>query len=471
MTFKWIAEDPSAPERPNERPVELPSRFSSLPRKRKTFKWVAYDPFAPQKPDKRRKVTKASSLPRKGTTRPTVPRDIPSGAEDAELDEQVPVGELEEQILAAALDEQDSVDEPDEQKLREETEEVRAASAERLRKWKADGTKVPAILRSLSGNEVVERLKCFETRILHALTVLIDTAKNLDFKEFIAALATDKPMTLGWYNFLRFADPRKVYDSSILPATPLSSRLILGGPMTKAELESLSPEWDQDFWGVYIDIVEGGPIQNVEGMDPYVGSGTHRHQGVTVRPTRYERVSAGDLTPDQGMHERLLAKDGVKSRTRLIAGYDRFSTPRVYVLLFEQLTSILTGSINLPLGHFLTQSCHDMLVRARHHSLPRFSWTGQNRAAQVLQASGGIVGKKLCYNCGHEGGDTKYLNINPGLPKTKIACHPCYCYFMRTGVDRPERLWYAFSTWAKRVDSPEVPSMAQEHDGQADPHN
>ncbi|KPI41962.1 uncharacterized protein AB675_5670 [Cyphellophora attinorum] len=205
-----------------------------------------------------------------------------------------------------------------------------------------------------------------------------------------------------------------------MPATPLRSQVVLGGPMTKDELLLLSPDHEQTLWGAYADIGNDDSTVDDPALEVYVGSGIGI-RGVKTRTQNYVRISEGQTTPESGKHEQLLAKPGIRSRPQLIAGYRNGKVvPRPYVLLMEQLCSILTKAIDLPLGRYLSQSYHEMLLEARHESLPDVPWVGLNRAAQLLQCLGSRVVKRFCDHCKWENDGIKYRNVDPGLPGSEI---------------------------------------------------
>ena len=261
---------------------------------------------------------------------------------------------------------------------------------------------------------------------------LHDAAKSLTWTDLLSTNKQDRSMTLAWWHFLRTMDPAKVlaiFDAAV----PEKCKVVLGGPLDRRELLNLPANWeDKTFWGVYVDVLTGSGIKGSD-MIPYVGSGTEEKscKGISSRLKTYTGVKAGRIKPhEHNKHFDTFLRKDVNMNLRIVAAFARSAaTPPAYVLLFEQVVSILLRT-QRETSSYLSPSTLRIIQRATPAGLAPPSYPSLNRAAQIRQTlrrpTTGVL-KCARPQCGTT--DTSgWHSATRGLPQMSVICSACYYY-------------------------------------------
>ena len=257
---------------------------------------------------------------------------------------------------------------------------------------------------------------------------------------------------------------KKVLDM-MMASLSNTAKVILGGDMGSEELLLLPSKWEGcKLWGVYTDIFKkdtlvpvnpsrggrtdfGGVVtfdrdETVDEAARYCGSGTDRKNGVAARMNMYPAMRNGTRKAEPGAHADFLKRKD--PNLRLIAVFDPSATAKPYVLLMEQLLSILLQTLNIgTTKKFMRASTIAMIRRATPRDLPQPQYERLNNAAQCLQ---GLFytrhGGSVCANenCGTTETDS-WCSADPGVPFSRVICSTCYYYRRKhNGEERPAKL-------------------------------
>ena len=297
-------------------------------------------------------------------------------------------------------------------------------------------------------------------RLSFILAELIKTAKQTPKAEFDdPAKNKELPFGFAWWVFFIKMTLEKVLDK-MMASLSNTAKMILGGSLDNKELLLLPGKWEGcKLWGVYTDIFKAAR---------YCGSGTSK-DGVAIRMDKYPAVHNGTRKAEKGAHSDLLMRE--QPNLRLIAVFDPSATPKPYVLLMEQLLSILLQILNVGTTHrYMRASTIAMIRRAtqrdndfksprdndfesprdndfesgpRDNDFESKEVRRLNNAAQCLQ---GLYytrrGSTVCANenCGTTE-SRQWCSADPGVPFSRVICFACYVYRREhNGEERPAKL-------------------------------
>ena len=327
-----------------------------------------------------------------------------------------------------------------------------AEGAARLREWFRHSDSDEGVrLAWLSSQEKDDRMEQCRARFSFILVALIETAQQISKADFDdAEKAKELPFGFPWRVFLLKMSLEKVLDM-MMASLSNTAKVILGGSMDSEELLLLPSKWEGcKLWGVYTDIFKAAR---------YCGSGTNK-KGVASRMDMYPAIHNGTRKAEEGAHGDLLMRE--QPNLRLIAVFDPSATAKPYVLLMEQLLSILPQTLNVGTNHrFMRASTIAMIRRAtprdndfesprdndfespRDNDFESKEVRRLNNAAQCLQGlyykrQGGTV-------CANENLGTietaQWYSADPGVPFSRVICHTRYRYRKaHNGEERPARL-------------------------------
>lgn len=214
--------------------------------------------------------------------------------------------------------------------------------AQQLEDWHAQHS-----MDDIDPLEICERLEVCRGRLEHALRTLVKGAHAVEDPNTLKS--PEKPMTQAWYWFLTKINVEETLNM-FLARMPAQSIFALGSDnLDKDDLLSLpsyNPCKGFKFHAVYMDIVTGEVIDNIDGYEPYTGSATgisgiQKRLGTYLRANRDRKCPTGEY----GRHLELISRKDVDVNTnlRVVAGFNPADMETPYILLFEQMVACLTG--------------------------------------------------------------------------------------------------------------------------------
>lgn len=296
-------------------------------------------------------------------------------------------------------------------------------------------------LAGLSSQERDGRIERCRDRFIFILVFLVQTAHQISKGDFDdLEKRGELPFSFPWWIFFLKMSVDKVLEVMLASLSP-AAQVILGGSMDSEELLLLPSKWERcKLWGVYTDIFKKDTVDETA---RYCGSGTHKW-GVAERLKSYPVVHNGTRQSEKGAHGDFLKLKNEQPNLRLIAVFSQSVTAKPYVLLMEQLLSILLQTFNLNIIHRrMRASTIDMIRRATPQDLPKPEYQRLNNAAQCLQ---GLSYRKpkdaICANRGGtETTSFRWYSADPGMPFTGVICAACYEYRKKhNGKERPSEL-------------------------------
>ena len=300
------------------------------------------------------------------------------------------------------------------------------------------------LVESLGPDVVDLRLSECELRFRYMLEHLIALAESFS-KETFGNMAR-MPMTFPWFTFFVHMDAEKVLPR-LLASLAKSVKVILGGPLTTAELLQLPTEWkSRKFWGVYTDI-----LTNIDGKEEarYCGSSTNKN-GMQARLNQYEQIRRGTSKQEPSSHSTWLQKKDVEVNLRVIAVF-KTNTPKPYILLMEILGTILLQTLKTYKSeqtrgmNYRTSEALEMVRDATPVGLPMAKHQRLNGAIQCLQGlyyrphkSGALCANPNCATALDVNNLAMWYAFNPGMPFDGWICYNCYGHRLsHQGKERP----------------------------------
>ena len=232
--------------------------------------------------------------------------------------------------------------------------------------------------------------------------------------------------------------------SRCLAAIPPEVKSVLGKEVfTKEYLLAIPKDWRHcKGWGVYLDILTGPSITNLDGYELYVGGSTSK-KGLRNRMNDYVRVKrTGNKGTLSGTHIDHVCRSDIEINLRPLALFSRDSVPRPYVYLLEKIMSVFlqtySGAGRKRAGHaYSTLASLQWTQLCVPPDLPKVHFKGMNSACQLLQ---GISAPKrrnrVCFQCKKTDDGKKWYYSDSDQPFVDYMCKNCYQVKRRSGNTR-----------------------------------
>ncbi|KAL8709834.1 MAG: hypothetical protein Q9220_005450 [cf. Caloplaca sp. 1 TL-2023] len=358
----------------------------------------------------------------------------PAGQKGEEEDEEI--GDQADQKEVFDLDPEEPED-ADSTKIKQQDDEIK--------EW-FDACEKHDTLR-VTAEERSERIKKCEERFASMLNFLVQTAMTFQKHHFQGEQQIlGLPFRFVWWSFFLIMDQAKVI-VRLMASLPDAVKAILGGSLAIDELLMLPSMWAGcSLWGIYCDVLVN--TGDTPGTALYCGSGTDK-RGIWARLEAYRGAKEGIKNIDDGAHPTCLLREDTQMNLRVMAVFNKFETPKPYVMLMELLVTMLLGSLETTSpGRNRPTSAITMAQNARPEGLP----VGHTCLNKAIQCHQGLFHRhrtadKKCSNCTCTENYQWHLK-DPGLPFGPKICKPCYAYRKSKGKDRPQscenkRVWAA----------------------------